>query len=219
MRLRHVTLATADPDALQPFYADALGLPVSNTAEGFVVAVGRSALEFRAADEGDPFYHVAFSVPGDTEDEAADWLDDRAGLLTAADRTQFRYDFLDATAVYAADPAGNVLELLARDDREGPTDPFGPDSLLDVGEIGITTSDVPWAANRLDRTFGLQSDPREEFAYVGGPAGAFVLATPGREWFPTDRGAEIAPLSVVAEGGTGALSFAEGPVSVVGIGD
>ena len=219
MRLRHVTLATAEPDALRQFYAEALGLPVNDTAEGFVVAVGRSALEFRAADQGDPCYHVAFSVPGDSADEAADWLDDRAGLLAEAGRTQFRYEFLDATAVYATDPAGNVLELLARDGREGPTDSFGPESLLDVGEIGITTSDVPWAADRLDRAFGLESAPREEFAYVGGPAGAFVLASPGREWFPTDRGAEIAPLSVVAEGGTGALSFAEGPVSVVGIGD
>lgn len=219
MRLRHITLATAEPDSLRQFYAEALSLPVSDTAEGFVVAVGRSALEFRAADQSDPCYHVAFSVPGDSADEAADWLDDRAGLLAEAGRTQFRYEFLDATAVYATDPAGNVLELLARDGREGATDPFGPDSLLDVGEIGITTSDVPWAADRLDRAFGLESDPREEFAYVGGPAGAFVLAIPGREWFPTDRGAEIAPLSVVAEGGTGALSFAEGPVSVVGIGD
>ena len=219
MRLRHVTLATADPDGLRPFYADTLGLPVSDTAEGFVVAVGRSALEFRATDRGDPFYHVAFSVPGDTVDDAADWLDARTDLLAADGRTQFRYDFLDATAVYAADPAGNVLELLARDGREGATDSFGPDSLLDIGEIGITTSDVPWAADRLDRAFGLQSSPREGFAYVGGPAGAFVLAAPDREWFPTDRGAEIAPLSVVAEGGTGALSFAEGPVSVVGIGE
>jgi catechol 2,3-dioxygenase-like lactoylglutathione lyase family enzyme len=217
MRLRHLTLATADPDALRPFYAETLGLPVSDTVEGFVVAVGASALEFRAADAGDPFYHVAFSVPGDI-DAATEWLRKRTNVLGSAGREQFRYDFAGADAVYAADPAGNVLELLARDGRQGP-DEFGPNSLLDVGEIGLVTSDVPWAAERLDRTFGLEGSPTDEFAYMGGPEGAFVLTVPGRSWFPTDRGAELAPLSVVAEGGRGALSFVEGPVSVVGVGD
>ncbi|MFW5948739.1 MAG: VOC family protein [Halolamina sp.] len=217
MRLRQVTLAAADPAALRPFYAEALGLPVTDTAEGFVVAVGTSALEFRAADRGDPFYHVALSVPGGI-DAATDWLRGRSDILTNDGREQFRYDFVDADAVYTTDPAENVLELLARDGREGPEE-FGPGSLLDVAEVGVVTSDVRWAAERLERTFGLQSSPTEEFAYVGDAAGAFVLAAPGRPWFPTDRGAEIAPLSVLAEGGSGALSFAEGPVSVVGIGD
>lgn len=217
MRLRHVALTTSDPDALRPFYAETLGLPVSDTAEGFVVAVGASALEFRAVDRGDPFYHVAVSVP-EGIDAATDWLRDRTDVLSSDGREQFHYDFLDADAVYTTDPAGNVLELLTRDDREGP-DEFGPGSVLDVAEIGIVTSDVPGAAERLGRTFDVQSSPTDEFAYVGGPAGAFVLAAPGRPWFPTDRGAEIGPLSVVAEGGSGALTFAEGPVSVVGIGD
>ncbi|NHX34906.1 MULTISPECIES: VOC family protein [Halolamina] len=225
MRLRHVTLATAEPETLRQFYAERLGLPVSDTAEGFVVAIGASAVEFRpAAPDIDPTYHVAFSVPGGSIDRAADWLGARADLLADDGRARFRYDSLDATAVYAADPAGNVLELLARDGRSRPVgrnsaDQFGPDSLLDIGEIGIVVDDVPAAAAALTSMFGIDGSPAEGFAYLGGDDGAFVLAAPGRNWFPTDRPAVPAPLTVVAEGGEGAVSFDDGRVAVVGIGD
>jgi len=218
MRLRHVTLATAEPAALHQFYAETLGLAVSDTAEGFVVAIGAAALEFRpATTETDPTYHVAFTVPGGCIDAAADWLGARADLLTDGGQTQVRYDYLDAAAVYAADPAGNVLELLARDERAGPADQFGPDSLLDIAEIGIVVDDVPTVAGELTELFDLESTPQAAFAYLGGADGAFVLAAPGRRWFPTEQPAVPAPVTVVATGGTGAVSFDDGRVAVVGI--
>ncbi|WP_053946873.1 VOC family protein [Halolamina sediminis] len=239
MRLRSVTLATADPDALRPFYAERLGLPVSDTAEGFVVAVdenrrfsaanqnakrsgdvGASTVEFRRATaDTAPTYHVAFSVPGGSAAAATRWLDARADLLADGDRTQFRYEYLDATAMYALDPAGNVLELLARDGRAGSNDggEFGPDSLLDVGEIGVVVDDVPRVAAALADVFDVDGSPDAGFAYLGDEAGAFVLAAPGRAWFPTDRPAAPAPLTVVATGGEGAVSFDGGRVTVVGI--
>jgi len=220
MRLRHVALSTADPDALRPFYAETLGLPVSDTAEGFVVAVGASAIEFRQAPaDTTPTYHVAFSVPGGSVDAAGAWLDARTDLLADDGRTQFRYDYLGATAVYAADPAGNVLELLARDGRSESTgsSEFGPGSLLDVGEIGIVVDDVPGAAAALAELFDVEGSPSDDFAYLGDRNGAFVLAAPGREWFPTKQPAVAAPLSIVAEGGEGTVSFDDGRISVAGI--
>ncbi|MFB6220833.1 MAG: VOC family protein [Halolamina sp.] len=220
MRVRYLSLAAADPGGLRPFYADVLGLPTSDTAEGFAVAVSESAMEFRQADtDDDPTYHIAFSVPGDCIDAAAAWLADRTDLLTDDGRERFRYEFLDATAVYAADPAGNILELLSRDERNGGAErnEFGPDCLRDIAEIGIVTEDVPGAAAALDEVFDLQGSPDESFAYLGGRDGAFVLVAPGRPWYPTDEPAAPAPVTVVAEGGTGTVSIPEGPVSVVGI--
>ncbi|AEN06639.1 VOC family protein [Halolamina sp.] len=219
-RLRHLTLSTADPAALRSFYAETLGLPVSDTDDGFAVAVGASSMDFRQAEPGrTPTYHVAFTVPGGSVDAAAAWLGDRSPLLSDDGRTQFRYEFLDATAVYAVDPAGNVLELIARTGRDGPTEPFGPHSLLDVAEVGIVVEDVPEAAAALDDLFDLQGSPDEEFAYLGGDDGAFVLVAPGRPWYPTDTPAKPAPLTVVAAGRSGTISFADGPVSVVGVTD
>ena len=216
--LRHLSLATADPVSLRSFYAETLGLPTGDTADGFAVAVGDSAMEFRqVAGDTAPTYHIAFTVPGGCIDAAGDWLAARADLLTDDGRPQFRYEFLDATAVYALDPAGNVLELIARDSREGQTEPFGSDSLLDIAEIGIVVEDVPRAAAALTDLFDLQGSPDEEFAYLGGDDGAFVLVSPGRPWFPTDQAAEPAPLTVVADGKSGTVSFDEGPVTVVGI--
>jgi catechol 2,3-dioxygenase-like lactoylglutathione lyase family enzyme len=220
MRLRHLSLATADPASLRGFYAETLGLPTGETADGFVVAVGDSAMEFGRAEPGtEPTYHIAFTVPGGSIDAAAEWLATRADLLTDDGRERFRYEFLDATAVYALDRAGNVLELIARDSRDGTAEPFGPDSLLDIAEVGIVVDDVPAAATRLREQFALQGSPDEEFAYLGGDGGAFVLVSPGRNWYPTDRPAAPAPLTVVAEGGEGVVTFEEGPVSVVGIGE
>jgi len=220
MRLRSVTLATAEPDVLRPFYAETLGLPVSDTAEGFAVAVGASAVEFRRATAGTgPTYHVAFSVPGGSAAAAADWLAARTDLLADDGRTQFRYESLDATAMYAVDPAGNVLELLARDGRAGSDDgaEFGPGSLLDVGEIGVVVDDVSAAAAALAEVFDVGGSPDSGFAYLGDEDGAFVLAAPGRAWFPTERPAAPAPLTVVATGGEGAVSFDGGRVAVVGV--
>lgn len=220
MRLRHVTLATADPATLRPFYAETLGLPVSDTAEGFVVAVGASAMEFRQATaDTSPTYHVAFSVPGGSIETAAEWLGTHTDLLADDGRTRFRYEYLDATAVYATDPAGNVLELLARDERAGPDDQFGPDSLLDIAEIGVVVDGVPAVAGALASMFDLDGSPDAAFAYLGDDDGAFVLAAPGRDWFPTAQPAVPAPLTVVAEGGGGAVSFDDGRVTVVGIED
>jgi catechol 2,3-dioxygenase-like lactoylglutathione lyase family enzyme len=220
MRLRSVTLATADPDTLRPFYAETLGLSVSDTAEGFVVAVGASAMEFRRATaDTAPTYHVAFSVPGGSADAAADWLAARADLSSDGERTRFRYESLGATAVYAVDPAGNVLELLARDGRAGSDESreFGPDSLLDVGEIGAVVDDVPGAAAALADVFDVDGSSEAGFAYLGDEDGAFVLAAPGRAWFPTDRPAAPAPLTVVATGSEGTVSFDGGRVAVVGV--
>lgn len=220
MHIRHLVLATAAPASLRPFYADALGLPVSDTQTGFVVVVGATALEFRQADSGtDPIYHVALSVPGDSIDAAAEWLRTRTELLTDDGQERFRYEFIGADAVYAADPAGNVLELLARDGRDGGDEPFGPDSLLDVGEIGIVTEDVTGASRALDDAFDLAGEPNEagDFAYLGDADGAFVLVAPGRPWYPTDRAAEPAPVTAVVEGTSAAISIRDGPVSVIGV--
>lgn len=220
MHIRHLVLATADPAGLRPFYADTLGLPVSDTADGFVVAIGQSAVEFRQSDaDANPTYHVAFSVPGRCIDAAAEWLGERTALLTDDGRERFRYEFITADAVYAEDPAGNVLELLARDGRDGESEPFGPDSFLDIGEIGIVTEDVPGASQALDDAFDLAGEPNDEgdFAYLGDADGAFVLVAPGRPWYPTDRAAAPAPVTAVVEGGTTTVSIQDGPVSVVGV--
>lgn len=216
---RHLVLATADPVALRPFYAETLALPVADTDDGFVVSVGRSALEFRSVPTGTPSYHVAFTIPGGSIEAAATWLGDRTPLLGGGDG-RFRFDFLDADAVYAADPAGNVLELIARDARDGPVDPVGPDSLLDVGEIGLVVDDVSETAAALAAAFGLSATPEsdESFTYLGGDEGAFVLVPPGRAWYPTERPAASAPVTVVVEGAAAALSLAGGDVAVIGIG-
>lgn len=215
--LRHLTLSAPDPAALRSFYADDLGLPVSDTVDGFAVAVGASSMEFRQAEPGStPTYHVAFTVPGGTIDDAASWLGARSPLLGDDGQIQFRYEFLDATAVYAADPAGNILELIARDGVGGASNAFGPHSLLDVAEIGLVVEEVPAAAAAFDEHFDLQGSADEEFAYLGGDDGAFVLVAPGRPWYPTDTPATPAPLTVVATG-SGTLTFETGPVSVVGV--
>lgn len=220
MRFRHVALHAADPDSLRPFYADTLGLPVVDTADGFVVGVGASALEFRRG-AGDPLYHLAFTVPGGSIDVAADWLDARTDLLADDGTERFRWNFLDADAVYFADPAGNVLELLARDGREGLTDPFGADSFLDVAEVGLVTDDVLGAADALTDAYDLTptAGSDETFSYLasdGRDGGAFVVAATGRKWYPTDSRAEPQPTTVVVEGGTETVSLVDGPVAVVG---
>ena len=209
MRLLSVSLGAADLDALRAFYAGALGMRiVEDSDEVLALRAGWSMLRFERVEKAPPAAHFAFNIPPDSMDRAQAWLGARAELLREEGATRFEFASWDAEAIYAMDPAGNVIELIARRrlrDRLGGG-AFDASCLLCVSEIGIVTEDPPRAARGLCDAFGLSifSAADADFATVGDDEGLFIVVPPGRAWKPTEDVMSLpAPARIVIEAGAG----------------
>jgi hypothetical protein len=206
--LAAATLAVAPHrlDAVERFYLDELGLPGGRDQGRLRVSVGTVPLTFAASASGaEPYYHFALLVPGNRFDAARDWLAARVSLLARPEsgETTFDFDFWDARACYAHDPAGNILELIAhRGVGDSPgTGEFDGAELRGISELGIVTSELVAAqealrAAGLELWYGEVSDERETLGFVGRQAHTLILCRPGRPWLPTGRPAEPHPLDV-----------------------
>lgn len=206
MRIHALRLAAADPEGLGEFYEE-LGLAVVPRTEGVVVSFGRTDVAFeRAAGGEDPFYHFAVTIPENRFEDAYEWLDDRVGLLPDVETGKTRFEFgayLNATACYFRDPAGNIGELIARHslDNGAPTsERFGPQHLLAVSEIGLVVDDVPAVARILVDPVG-ETDlgGGGEFRMVGDEHGTFIVVDEDRPWFVGGDDPGVYPTTVVAD--------------------
>ncbi|HEU5215357.1 MAG TPA: hypothetical protein VFU30_07440 [Gaiellaceae bacterium] len=194
MRFEEVTLG--GPPELADFYADVLELPRAGDA----IRIGETTLRF-APQDGEPFYHFAFLLPGDRFDAALTWAQARVELLGDV----FDSDAWDSRAVYFHDPAGNIVELIAHHGREENgrrSGGFDAQELVGFSELGIV-GDRPELLRRLEAV-GLELwdgtvEAESRLAFVGEQGRTLILAPPGRGWMPTGRPAEPYPVELVLE--------------------
>ena len=196
MRIRALVLHAADPQALAPFYRDTLGLDVCEASAGdVVVQAGATRVTFRPAEPGSaPYYHVAFNIPENKIERAIEWAAPRFPLIhvPGVGEPLVHFEAINAHSVYFWDPAGNLVELIARHDlnnaREGP---FDFQDIRSCSEIGLVVDDVQRTVERLDETFGVGvypagRTPSDTFSMVGDATGTFILVLRDRTWLMTD---------------------------------
>jgi catechol 2,3-dioxygenase-like lactoylglutathione lyase family enzyme len=207
LRIAHATLAAAADrlDAIEHFYCNEPGLYGSRDAAELRLDIGSAHLAFTAASESEPFYHFALLVPGNRFEAARDWLAASSPLLEHPEtgETTFDFDFWEASACYAHDPAGNIVELIAHRGLEDSTESGDLDAaeLRGISEVGLVADDLLAALERL-RAGGLElwygEVGREEgLGFVGRKAHTLILVPTGRPWLPTGRPAESHPVEVV----------------------
>ena len=204
MKIDAIELTTPDIPEQRTFYYEALGLAiVREENDRITFAAGATHLVFQT-DTGDsaPRYHFAFNIPKNRFEEAKRWLAERTPLLQdAAGNDTFRFDSWDADAVYAFDPAGNIIELIARQELDNATDhPFTGTDILSISEIGVPTDDVLALAVQLEASMGASLHPYRpggaDFMAVGDVEGLFILVRSGRLWYP-DTGIAALPSPLV----------------------
>lgn len=209
------------PEKLLPFYREVLGLPVVESAEGrFTVQAGYSSLTFVYQDsEGKeaPYYHYAINIPENKLDEAKRWIEAKVELGTENGADISYSELWDSHSVYFLDPAGNILELIARHTMDNAVDrPFDPKrDLLGISEMGLPTKDVPRAVDELE-ALGLPTYKRRDpvFNPVGDEGGIFIVVSPGRRWHFTDLTAACFPFQANVKG-IGMLSLEEGESGLI----
>src|SRR5205085_3027098 len=140
--LMHITELRLMTDCLaeqRNFYTRTLGLSLLNETEASVtVRAGATRLVFLKTEPGTrPFYHFAFNIPGNKFALAKAWLALRCPLLEVNGVDQVTHQAWNAQSFYFYDPAGNVVEFIARYNlSKNVSGVFNSHDLLNVSEIG-----------------------------------------------------------------------------------
>lgn len=173
MRIRELVLPAEEPAVPAAFHPE---------------AYGSTRVRFQAG----PGVCSHFAVNVGNFEEAVAWARGQAELLT----DDVPFDNWRARAAYYYDPAGNIIELIARERAPGD------ELLMEVSEVGLPVADVGAAASFLEAELALPvfDDGGDTFRALGDDHGLFILVPVGRDWLFTDRPASDAPLRVTIEG-------------------
>lgn len=207
MKITELTLATPAPDEMKKFYGELLGfgeIGAASDTDGFSFQCGHTRINFVPGDR-DAKYHFAFNIHPDKLPEAIDWIQGKGvELVHSAEHKGFLIDFPDwwAKSVYFYDPAGNIVEIIARGalGPAGNAPKFSVQSLVGVSEIGIVTADIPYFREWLNITHGIPPFARnkntDNFSAMGDDNGLLLLVHPGRKWYMGNFEAQHFPLAV-----------------------
>jgi hypothetical protein len=162
-----------------------------------------------------PQYHYSIGIPSNQIENCLDWITKRneeieiynsglgpneqdlkipqAEIWKDADTGAeiVRRDLYNSLSIFLKDPAGNIIEILARTDADNPEDQvtgdFSPSMFRGITEVGVVANDVRKVADTIKNTFQVQEVDGSSNSYkpIGGPKGLLKLTVPGRVWFPT----------------------------------
>lgn len=208
MNIRLLILETTRLEELKDFYTRVLDWPPADESEGsFTLELQDTEIEFRRhMGELQPFYHFAINIPANKIEEAREWLKQRVQLLWLDDYNSDIAEFTNwnARSVYFLDPAGNIVELIARFDLNNErTEAFSPRQFISVSEIGLVVpaAEMQTKAEEVLDDFRLsmysKQPPQENFKAIGNDEGLFIVVPEQRNWYPLhDRPAIMAPLKI-----------------------
>lgn len=211
MHIQKVVLHTAHLEELYTFYTQQLQLSlIEKSATYFSICAGETTLIFTQSTTGQPFYHYAFDIPSTQFDEAKTWIQQRVPLLTEKGEDDVYFATIDAKSIYFEDPAGNIVEFIARfHTTERHTLPFSEASILRMSEMSLVVADKVAAAKQLE---AVQIVPRNG-GRVETEGGLYfltqqnmpiylLLVSPFRRWFFSTKEALIFPQMIHLKDGT-----------------
>lgn len=196
-RILHLDLITAFPlSEVKKFYTDLLELPlVSEQADRFTFRAGETTITFIQVNGAGaaPFYHFAFNIPENKILKARQWQLKRTPLsATPSHMTDNGYpddvrhfSSWNAHSIFFWDPAGNLVEYIARHDlKNGSTGAFTGSDLLCASEIAFIVQDTDRVADELKSLFTLKPyrGGDESFRAIGDENGLLLVIKKGRVW-------------------------------------
>ena len=208
MEIKKLTLQTDKLNIMKYFYTHVLEFPLyGEHHDRFQIKAGSSIIEFTDKDvAGRPFYHFALNIPSNQFREAKEWLKGKLTLLVEDGEDEADFSFWPAHSCYFEDPAGNIVELVARY-KENPINhsAFSVNSVLNISEIGLVVKDAKRVGEQLEAIGILESegDPISNSSLnfmQENKNGVFILLTnTGRRWLFSDKKSEIFPLKIVLD--------------------
>jgi catechol-2,3-dioxygenase len=201
MRISQLELWTRQLPEQRRFYTEGLGLPITEaTPQRLALQADETLLTWQHSTEPLPgVYHFAFNVPTHQFASAKARVAARVPLIRdRAGADDFHFEDWDAHAFYFYDPAGNIVECIARHTlNNARSEAFDARQLLCVSEVGIAVESVPASVQALTASLGVQPylGGSADFTPLGDEAGLLILVRRERQWFP-DTGQPAVPLPI-----------------------
>jgi len=209
MILQEIRLQTNRLFPLYHFYKNVLELQVTDDSDvQFTIHTRGSKLIFEKTQDplSYPDYHFAFNIPSNRIHEAHGWVKERTALLWIEDYQGYITDFSNwnAKSVYFLDPAGNIVELIARADLNDIVDEsFSSVHFRNVSEIGLVfpapafKKSIEHLLSDNNLEYFSKQPPLENFCAVGNDEGLFIIVPENRSWYPcNDKPAGIFPMKI-----------------------
>jgi len=206
MEINRLILQTSALKELTAFYTTAIGLPaVSKNENEITISIGSTELVFNQVSAADPFYHIAINIPANKIEEAKKWLTNHVELIWMDQYNSDIADFVNwhAKSVYFFDPAGNIVELIARFDLDNKTDEsFSSSQFLSVSEVGLVRKEtdcdgsVAGLLEKYQLSYFDKQPPLPQFRAIGDDKGLFIVVPENRNWFPTNKPSGIFPMEI-----------------------
>jgi catechol 2,3-dioxygenase-like lactoylglutathione lyase family enzyme len=222
-RIRELWLQTHLLDEIRDFYEHTIGFAVvDETPRSVMFQAGKTLLVFEQVSDGsEPYYHVAFNIPENKLALAKAWLEERVTLLRHAETGEdvIAFPAWNAHALFFYDPAGSLIELIARHTLPNAADgPFTATDILYASEIALRAPDQMSAIATIRETFGLDHY-LDGLSFLGDERGLIIVSPKDRLWIPEYRkaGATFPTRIVITGHGSARLTFPDAPFEIVGI--
>lgn len=201
MQIESVVFQTNQIESMREFYGETLELPItSRDVDSFSVAAGSTTVTFERTNTANQNYHFALRVPNGQLIPAAHWLLERTELSehpTGSKVVEFTQ--LNSESIYFVDPAGNLIEFVARSDLDDTVEgDFSPTYIRSMNEIGMPVNEVAPMISFLTDRIGIESlgDVDADIVSIGDLNGMIVIAQAGTDWFMSDKTKRVEPLEI-----------------------
>ena len=204
--INELKLKTNQLRDLKNFYGELLGFSCKEIGDKqLMIQIGESKLIFEQTSAyGEPYYHVAINIPHNQFQEAKKWIQQYVSLQVEDGEDEAYFQNLQADSLYFLDPAGNIMEFIARHELKNDRfAAFTADTCLGISEVGIPTEHVIDTAEKLIR-HGIPVRNNQEIVdntlNFMGKEGVYLIVAPlGRRWIFSDLISKPYPLQVVVD--------------------
>lgn len=211
MDIYKVILKTNQLEEMKAFYSNNLGLSFESISnEHFEIKFGVTTVEFTNHHvSGHPFYHFALDIPANQFQEAKEWMKGKVSFLIEDGEDEIYFPNLKANSFYFEDPAGNIIEFIARTEANASSDvPFTVVSCIKMSEMSLVVNDKVQAAKELAKLAMIDRNGEEvkqdqflSFMTKGDFPVYLLLVNPQRKWLFSPKEATVYPLEIVLDNG------------------
>ena len=177
---------------MKKFYSETIGLPVANESKNeLTIQGGETKITFEYINQKDyrPFYHFAFNIPENKIQKAFEWQRKKTQVLhpnPVGPRDAITdFPHWNAHSIFFLDPAGNLLEYIARHDLKNAADgDFTSRDILYASEIGFITDDIEGDGKNLLDALALKEyrSASPGFWPIGDEHGLLLMIGKGKIW-------------------------------------
>lgn len=211
MKIEQIELFIANFEHTITFYQNQLEWKLLDRNEEIArFQVGESVIVLHQDEESGHYYHFALNIPPNLFQSAKRWVHQRIALSTEDGDDEANFTEFKADAFYFEDPAGNIIEYIARYTTipNAMEQEFSPQHVLGVSEIGVSSHEVKTVVEKIIN-MGIPTRNNEQvyesqfLNFMGEAAdGNYIIVGPvGRRWIFSEKLGVAAPVIIHTDRG------------------